>query len=530
MIIAKQVFEDMINSPKRSFRGRVEVFEGSTLALVCGCHDNLKSFTVNRTGEKDKLFGYGICQKLTANLLDRDRKLNITKNHSLEVEFGVGTDYVYPCPRFYIDKITRDENTNELTIEAYDALYAAAAHYVSELNLPESYTIGEFAAACAALLGVPVNGINLYSFNTVYPAGANFEGTETIREALNAVAEATQTIYYIDSNWELTFKRLDIEGEPVATIDKSKYMTLTNKELIVLGAVCHATELGDNVIEPTGEEGTTQFIRNNPFWDMREDVADLVKRAANAVSGLAITQFDCSWRGNFLLEIGDKISLITKDDNEIISYLLDDSFTFNGGLSEKTQWSYSENDGETAANPTTLGEALKQTYARVDKANKTINLLVSENNANKSTIAALEMNTANINATVSELSNTTTQALGDMSGEVAQLKNQVSATMTRDQILFEIESELSNGVSQVKTATDFTFDENGLRIAKSESEIETVITQDGMSVYRNGTEVLTANNEGVKAIDLHAETYLVIGKTSRLEDYNGRTACFWIGG
>ena len=51
-----------------------------------------------------------------------------------------------------------------------------------------------------------------------------------------------------------------------------------------------------------------------------------------------------------------------------------------------------------------------------------------------------------------------------------------------------------------------------------------------MKVKKNDEEVLTANNEGVKAIDLHATTFLIIGEYSRLEDFGGnRTGCFWIG-
>ncbi|MBQ8763148.1 MAG: hypothetical protein IJZ07_03505 [Clostridia bacterium] len=55
-----------------------------------------------------------------------------------------------------------------------------------------------------------------------------------------------------------------------------------------------------------------------------------------------------------------------------------------------------------------------------------------------------------------------------------------------------------------------------------------------MSVYKNEEEVLTANNEGVKAANLHATTYLIIGNYSRFEDYTNadgeaRTGCFWIG-
>ena len=63
----------------------------------------------------------------------------------------------------------------------------------------------------------------------------------------------------------------------------------------------------------------------------------------------------------------------------------------------------------------------------------------------------------------------------------------------------------------------------------------TQITEDGMTIYRKIegelTEMLVANNIGVEAKNLQATTYLINGKNSRFEDYNGnRTGCFWIGG
>jgi hypothetical protein len=41
--------------------------------------------------------------------------------------------------------------------------------------------------------------------------------------------------------------------------------------------------------------------------------------------------------------------------------------------------------------------------------------------------------------------------------------------------------------------------------------------------------MLTADDSGVQAKNLHATTYLIVGKNSRFEDYGGRTGCFWIG-
>lgn len=83
-----------------------------------------------------------------------------------------------------------------------------------------------------------------------------------------------------------------------------------------------------------------------------------------------------------------------------------------------------------------------------------------------------------------------------------------------------------------KNATDTQVENILKRIKKSDVDITTNISEDGMRVSKGSEVVLTANNGGVEARNLHATTYLIIGENSRFEDYdNGsRTGCFWIGG
>ena len=109
---------------------------------------------------------------------------------------------------------------------------------------------------------------------------------------------------------------------------------------------------------------------------MRADRADLVDKALAAVWGFTINQFECDWRGNFLLNIGDKIELETKDNTKVTSYILNDVIVYDGGLNEKTKWSYQETE-ETASNASNLGEILAQTFAKVDKVNKKIEMAIN---------------------------------------------------------------------------------------------------------------------------------------------------------
>lgn len=527
MLAAEQCFIDINNSPVRYVRGRVELYNGSTLLNTFRHTDLLKSFTIERVGDNSKFFGYGIVHKINVKVLDKDRQLNITTANSLDAAFGVGSDFIYPYPIFYVSEVHRNENTNELSITAYDKLYKAANYTVSDLVLPNEYSIGTFVKACAVLLGVPFN-ITASGFDTLYPNGANFDGTETIREALNAAAEATQTIYYLNSEQELTFRRLDISGAALLDIGKDKYYSLDSKTNRRLVGVASITELGDNVSAALEESGTTQYIRDNPFWELRDDIGTLVDAALAAVGGLTINQFECDWRGDFLLEIGDKIGLTTKDDKKVYSFVLDDVITYDGAFKEKTRWEYSNEETEEETNPTNLGEALKMTFAKVDKANKQIDIVASEAEANKSNIAALRMNTDSIGASVSNIEKKTNNLESSINDEITTLTKKVDATMTSDEVKLSIQEELANGVDKVYTSTGFSFDADGLRVSKTGSEMDTLLDEDGLTVYRNNTEVLTADNTGVNGINMTVRQYLIVGG-SRFEAYGSRTGCFWIG-
>ena len=537
--------------PSSSLKAKVELYNGSTLVKACTCSDVLQSFTVDRDEGAGKFFGFGICQSIKTVLIDLNRELNLTKGMVVAPAFGDGTNFINPYPTFYANEITRDEDTNAITVAAYDVLYQASSHTFNELGMGAPYTIREAAAACARLLGLTgVETLNFgtdTSFNTSYPDGANLSGDETIREVLDAIADATQSIYYINNSKKLVYKRLNIGGSPVFTITKDRYFSLSTGEAITLDAICNATELGDNVISGD-QSGTIHYVRDNPFWNMRDDVGTLVDNALAAVGGMTINQFNCdSWEGNVLLEIGDKIGITAEDGSVVNSYLLNDTVIFDGTLEEATYWTYEENDNETVSNPTSLGEKLNQTKAIVDKANRRIEMVVGETEANTKAISALEINTESINLSVERVQASTDERLAAASDEISAIKKDVANfKISADEALLEFQKTIEkDGVSKVY-GTGFAFDETGLTISNSGTEISTNLNSNGLAIYldeirtetneETGEEViineaiLTVEADGVKAENLHATTWLIIGNNSRIEDYGNRTGCYWLGG
>jgi hypothetical protein len=122
-------------------------------------------------------------------------------------------------------------------------------------------------------------------------------------------------------------------------------------------------------------------------------------------------------------------------------------------------------------------------------------------------------------------------AVQNADGKLTQIEQTSSALSVR---VASLESA-AHEVDHVTTTTGYTFDADGLQIYKSGNEMKNLLDNTGMYVTRSNEEILTANNEGVSAINLTARQYLVVGANSRFEDYsNGadtkRTACFYIGG
>lgn len=113
------------------------------------------------------------------------------------------------------------------------------------------------------------------------------------------------------------------------------------------------------------------------------------------------------------------------------------------------------------------------------------------------------------------------QTANDVSIEISSINNNIDYLEGRE-------------ITSVTTTTGYTFNQDGLTIHKSGSEMTNLIDNSGMYVNRGNDAVLTANNEGVNAINLTARQYLTIGDNSRFENYsdgndNKRTGCFFVG-
>ena len=564
-------------------------------------NDTLVSFTIDRIGESSRFFGFGVTHKINVKVIDVDRTSTAAAGDSISVEFNLPSEVSSLkdrfLPDFIITEVHRDENTNQLSITAYDKLAIALDKYtIADLQLPtvtravvledgttavdeEGNTIYETVyeysaydflnrAACLIEHGkikdeVTESNTNTFRYfkyevngNVQYGGlqhdvivGANFEGTEPLKAGLDAMAEYLGAIYYSGYTgvWGslVLAKIAGVYDSTISTtgykyqtfdITKDQYFTLDSGDNRRLTRILYTTELGDNLDIDTGVSGTTQYVKDNPimFGLTDNEKINEMENTLDHFKDIRFNQFEMNWRGNFNIAIGDCLKIETKDGDYVTGYLLDDTITYDGALSQKTRWRYEEVGVDVTGNPTTIGDKLEQTFAKVDKVNKEIEIVASDISATNEEIAAIKMNTDNISLSVESIEKSLSDSTESLNGQIEEIQKKVDLGITAEDVTISVKETLKSGVEEITTETGFTFNNEGLTIDKSDSEMKTQITEDGMVVYKNDEAMLTADNTGVYAQNLHATTYLIIGAHSRFEDYEidgeARTGCFWLGG
>lgn len=500
-------------------KAKVDLYNGSTLVKTCTCGDVLSDFTVTRDGDNSKFFGFGICHKLDVNLIDLNRELlSVTVGNTAEIGLGDGSIWDAPYPTFYIQELQRDEKANTIKATAYDKIYEAGEYLFEDLGLTAPYCFADVAQAIATKLGLTLNiDANIYSaFRVTCLEAPNLDegSARDLRSVLNWLAEATQSVYFVNYRNELVFKRFDRDGEAVARITQNDYYELNTKTPKTLTAICNTTELGDNLEASVEGEGVTQYIRSNPFLELREDLATILDNGIAILGGFTITQFECDWVGNYLLEPCDKIALATEDGPDVYSYLLSDSVTYAGTLNEVSNWEYTEQSGDTFANPTNIGEKITQTFAKVDKVNKNIALLVSDVSATKESVASLTMTTDAINLKVTEHEEKI-EAFEELeTGKIVDRMAQIEIDLDG------IETTVSSNTTQIQAAnTEIagvkqTTTSNTSRI----STIETNIDGINLSVSNQSSKITTlettTSNQGTAIDGLSESVDALTGTTA----------------
>ena len=423
-------------------------------------------FTKEYAAPKGKFFGFLLPQTLKLKL--RGNTENVSKDQRVDITLAVGSTKVY-LPWFYITECSYDRNQDITNIVALDRLGYLGNKKATGLTT-SNVTLNDIMLQICSLLGMVKKNDIPTAFNYAVTS-LNVDGNETYNQYLTAIAEVTGCIGYISQNNEFKFKQL--ENTTVDTLTTSDYFEFSRGTAVTCRCVTSATELGNNISatdNPTTNAAMVQVIKENMFLTLLDESVILTRLQAlyNLYKELSYTPYELKDRGYPGYEPGDQLG-VTDPKGTTFIYLLDGKLEYNGGLKGTTSWETNDSVEEPGVNNIT--EAIKSTYAKVDKANQRIDLVVSNvdetNNSltqltldvngvkttvqeQNSKISTIEQTASTITSTVSDLQ-TDVQGLG---GDVNDLKGTVSTVQQTATGLTSTVTQQGQTISEIRQDLD----------------------------------------------------------------------------
>ncbi len=400
-----------------------------------------------------------------------------------------------------INEVEWDKANNSVVLKCYDKMLYSMVPYDLDLTYP--LTLGAYLGKICERFDW-VLGTEEFTNSGVEIEEEKYTSEYTFRDVLDQIAQAAGgTIAFRDGALCVLYPSESGEVYTADNMVASDGITVGEVYGPVNALVLARTPQEDNIYRLADgaaiEDAVEIKIENNQLMDShREDFMDGIFERVN---GLSYNLYSFHSFGYLIVDLLDFFTLEDQNGSEYKCLMLSDEFTVGQGLDETSSCEAPEETETDYAAASESDRVINQTILRVDKQEQEISSLVS----------------------------TTTQIEGSLENTRQEL---TEVKQTAESVKISVTKIEQNGAEKVQTGMGYTFDDEGLKIAKDGESIENRIDNTGMYVENAGETVLSANNTGVDAINVKVNQYLVVGERTRFEDFddNGkeRTGCFWL--
>jgi hypothetical protein len=436
----------------------------------------------------------------------------------------------------YITTAVVDNDSKEnIKVTAMDYGLKFAIPYESELDYAGGEVTlqdvwNEIATTCGVTTtSTIINGdfiVDSNQFSNVYMCGDVISHIALLGGCFATINEDDELVEVFTNTTD------EVIEEYVELDDKRDTLPITCVELGFKGVEGNPFRKDDDLIALYGENWLR--IYDNPFAYSTEKQEELIDAIFNNIKGFGYSSFESKYSFKPYLQLGDLIQVRNKDGNLVDTIVLKidtdyDNITLSAPSIVKAAVEYEV--------PESIETAVKKASIKVDQATGEITLLTSSVSSLEQDVAD---NTSAIETTQSQIILMEDSILAQVStsletkaeqGEVDVLKTDVAnLQLTADALQLDITTINTDGVDKVTTSTGFTFNEDGLTIAKTGEEMSALVDNTGLYVNRNEDNVLTVNNEGVEAENITVRNFFKIGTKFRVEEYSTGIGFFFVGG
>lgn len=484
--------------------------------------------------------GQFVARTLTGNLQDISEDFNI-EDRELELRLAIvslgenPTENWYSLGTFYVTKPENNDVSDNTKFESLDKTILFNAdfnyNYVST-NFPTS-----FATLCETNIGITAINLAKYvceqvgvTFGTTsfvnddFLISSNqFVSGDSCRDVMKAIAQLAYSWVYIDWDDKCYIPVIEKDTTVVTdidTMDSDEYFSLklqkknygpVNKVSIGLSTV-DGERVENTDTTSIQQHGETEIdIFDNPIT-YNTSLRSQAIEGSDILFGIEFTPLDVETIGHPWVKGYKLICVEDTSGNKKYTLPLNNEIKYTGHIRSVISSVIDTKTESTKGYNKKLYKDLQNVYIELDKQQGTITEVVTKTKALDDGLSSLE----------------------------TLVKSTTTDTYTKTEINEIINGTSPDGtvVSSVKT-TAGTLDKYGLTIEQTDADTKTNINANGMIIYNatGGMEdsLLDVNKDGVIAKNVKVNTYLNIGKHSRIEDYTSPdyvegTGVFWIGG
>lgn len=483
--------------------------------------------------------GQFVARTLTGNLQDISEDFNI-EDRELELRLAIvslgenPTENWYSLGTFYVTKPENNDVSDNTKFESLDKTILFNQEF--KYNYVDAEYKVSFDTLCKT--GVGMTAFNLAKY-VCKQVGVTFGTTEFLngdflitsnqfvsgdscRDVMKAIAQLAYSWVYIDWDDKCYIPVIEKDTTKVNnidTLDSNEYFSLklqkenygpVNKVVVGLSAV-DGERVENSNKESIDNYGVTEIdVFDNPITytiNLRTAVID----SSSVLFGIEFTPLDIETIGHPWFKGYKLICIEDTSGNKKYTLPLNNEIKYTGHIRSVISSNINTKTEDKFGYNKKLYRDLQNAYIEIDKQQGTITELVSKTTALEDGLGSLEN----------------------------QVKSITTDSYTRTEVNEIVSGIGVNGVvvTSVKT-TAGTFDKNGLTIEQTDADTKTNINANGMIIYdaTGGMEdsLLDVNKDGVITKNVKVNTYLNIGKHSRIEDYTSPdyvegTGVFWIG-
>jgi len=327
---------------------------------------------------------------------------NIEIYSGLTLDIGLITERVEYIKQgtFLVTNVIKDTDKETLRFECYDAM--------SKFNIPYTYidtvlglTLEEFAEQLSGQAGVVYKANAFANHDFVITSVPNVvSGDKTIRQIIAWIAELAGGNAYITKDNEVMVSNYSVGSVFTITPDIYYDQRIEPTWGPVDAVVMSRQPLNDNISFPSiiTTEVLPYKLINNMVGDAQRDT--IIESIYNAVVGFTYAPFNLKWRSTGHLDLCDKITIEDTNADTVVSYVMNQTITFDGGLYEELTIDAYTPIETLINNRGALTVRTDRVEAEVNALTNEINLIVETADGLASTVSSLSVAVDNITLSV----------------------------------------------------------------------------------------------------------------------------------